>query len=393
MVKARYEQLGASATKAGLFNAMRQAGVGLEENYFARLNFDLAGSSEHCCAVHCDGAGTKCLVAYLCYREGADVSVFAGLSQDALVMNLDDLYCVGAPESLIVANAIARNRSVIPDSVIEVLIGSYKSLSEKLSAWGLNLELAGGETADCGDLVRTLLVDATIAARYRKECLIDTRHLSAGDVIVGVSSTAKASYEEKENTGIASNGLTLARHVLFSKEMLRKYPECADQALQEELCYSGPFLPLQELPELGMSVGEALLSPTRTYAPFLEKLYKERLSQLHAVIHLTGGGQTKVLRFARPGLAIVKDSLFEIPPLFRLIQRVGDLAWEEMYQVFNMGHRLELYTEEKNAAAIISLAQTFSLPAKIIGHVKEHSCRDEKELQLHTVMGSFVYHG
>ena len=380
MTKSSYDSLGVSASKAGLHKTLSQAGLSVDPALFSPVVEDIAGSSEHFSFIHCDGAGTKSIVAYLYYRETGDPSLFSHLAQDALVMNLDDIFCIGLPENLVLANAIGRNSQLISDELIGLIISRYRELTKQLNTLGIPLTMSGGETADCGDVVRTLLVDAVVMGRLRKKHLISTKNIAAGDCIVGLSSSGKASYEESENSGIGSNGLTLARHALINKTTAGKYPEVCDPSLDSSVTYRGRFN-LSDSPEdLGMNIGQALASPTRTYAPILAKVYAELGKQVHAAIHLTGGGQTKVLRFGDK-LHFIKDSLFSPPTLFKLIQESGSVAAREMFQVFNMGHRMELYLPEKEAVTVCSIAKDFNVEAKVVGRV-EKSDSDKNELTI-----------
>ncbi|MCB0359531.1 MAG: hypothetical protein KDD44_07835, partial [Bdellovibrionales bacterium] len=315
----RYSELGVSASKQGLHDALQRAGVESSAGFFAQLGPDIAGDPAYISLLHCDGAGTKALLAYLYACDTNDTSVYASLSQDALVMNLDDILCVGLPSGMSIANAISRNARLIPDEAISRIIGRYKELVDSLNNLGFPLTMTGGETADMGDVVRTLVVDATIAARIPKDRLVDTRNICSGDVIIGLSSTGRASYEDSENSGIGSNGLTLARHALLTEDYLSLYPEVCDPQTAAEHRLRGPFR-MTDLPSgLGMSIGKALLSPTRTYAPVLRKVFESLGRDVHGVIHCTGGGQTKVLRFGPGSLKFIKDNLFPEPPVFRLI--------------------------------------------------------------------------
>lgn len=388
MEKSNYEKLGASASKAGLHKALEAAGFDLSDGLFASVVPDIAGDENYLSFLHCDGAGTKSIVAYLAYKESNDLKCFAGLAQDALVMNLDDIFCIGLPENLFLANAIARNANLIPDAAIGEIVANYKKLCSSLKEQNIEISLSGGETADCGDLIRTLLVDAVVGGRIKKENLINTNNIIPGDVIVGISSTGKASYEEKENSGVASNGLTLARHSLISKQYVRDYPEILDPAVNPDYAYRGPFK-LSDRPDgLGMSIGEALLSPTRTYVPILAKIYKALGKEVHGVIHQTGGGLTKVLRFGKNN-RYVKNNLFEVPPLFKLIQEHGAVSWQEMYQVFNMGHRIEVYLPMDSASEVIKIANQFGLAAKQVGHVEKS--KDKNEVVVESKNGVFEY--
>lgn len=366
-----YEKLGASASKAGLHRALKSAGAAAGGELFAQVTDDAAGSADHKSFIHCDGAGTKSVVAYLLARETGDVNHYAGLAQDALVMNLDDVYCLGAPSSMVLANTIARNARVIGDNVIAAIVTRYRELTESLRSLGVPIALSGGETADMGDVVRTLVVDAVLSGRIEKRCLIDTRRIAAGDVIVGLESTGRAEYEDFHNSGIGSNGLTLARHALLKREYAERDADAADPAGLTQASYSGPYSVSDRPRELGgASVGEALLSPTRTYAPLLAKIYAELADAIHAAIHVTGGGLTKILRFGPGGLHFIKDDLFPVPPIFSLIQRSGGVSWKEMYGVFNMGQRMELYVPPSAAGKLIKLAADSGIAAKVIGRVE-----------------------
>ena len=390
MSKSSYESLGASATKEGIHNALESAGISHDTGLFAVINDDLAGDPSYCSVVHCDGAGTKSLIAYLHFSETKDPSVFAGLSQDALVMNLDDVYCLGTPESMVLANAIARNAKIISDEAIGELIKSYKNLCTKLFELGVNVQLSGGETADMGDVVRSLVVDAVLTARMKRETLVNTRNIQAGDVIVGLSSTGQASYEEKPNSGIGSNGLTLARHALLSSHYRENFVESSVPNPDPNISYRGPFRTTDTPEGLGMSVGEALLSPTRTYSPILAKVFESLGSDVHGAIHVTGGALSKVLRFGPGGLKFIKDNLFATPALFSLIQEHGDVSWEEMYQVFNMGQRFELYVPENRAEEVISTSKAFNVDAQIIGRV-ENNNSSENIVEVKSQNGNFNY--
>lgn len=368
-----YSELGASSSKAGVHAALGAAGLAGSSNeagrYFASIYPDAAGDPTYRSFLHCDGAGTKCLVAYLLAKETATPSHFSSLAQDAIVMNLDDVFCVGAVSGLMLSNLIARNGRLVDDAALAAILSGYRDCAAQLDRLGIPVTLAGGETADCGDAVRTLLVDAVLAGRIAVNQLIDPARIVPGDVIVGLSSTGKASYESASNSGIASNGLTLARHSLLSERLLSKYPEVIDAGLPVDRRYRGPYAVTDTVDSLGGTVGEALLSPTRTYAPVLNELYRSLPELPHGVIHNTGGGQTKVLRFAN-GCKIVKDNLFATPPLFSLIQTCGQIPWREMYEVFNMGHRLELYVAPKHAQAVIDAAQRFGIDAQLVGRVE-----------------------
>lgn len=381
---ALYGQLGASSSKAGILKA---AATG-RPRHFIELGEDLAGSSEFKSFIHADGAGTKSVLAYLGFRETGDTSFFRGLAQDALVMNLDDIMCVGLPQSLLLSNTIGRCKRLVPDSAIAEIISGYGALISKLSQFGIHITPGGGETADVGDVVRTLLVDATIAGRIESKKVISTDSISPGDVIVGLSSTGKASYEDSLNSGISSNGLTLARHVLIPNEFCKKYPEIMDPEIDPLVAYKGKFDIFENRSDLGTSIIKSLLSPTRTYAPILAEIYRSiETNNIHGVINCTGGGQTKPLRFGQK-VRFVKDSLFPAPPLFSLIQSSANVPWREMYTVFNMGHRIEIITPQSTAESIIKISKTFNVEAKIIGRIKQS---DSNSVSIITPHGTFYY--
>ncbi len=387
-----YESLGASASKAGLHSALAAAGVADHSGLFAKVNQDLAFDEEYYSFLHCDGAGTKTLAAYLMATETRDPSWFAGLADDALVMNLDDVYCLGKPSALLLANTIARNARIVTDEALQVIINRYRELVESLGALGIKIELSGGETADCGDTVRTLVVDAVLAGRIRKSAIIDPARIVPGDVIVGFSSTGKASYETRNNSGIGSNGLTLARHALMSAYYREKFPEAGDGERSSSNSYLGKYRLTETPAELGMRVGEALLSPTRSYAPILNEVYSTLGPEIHGVIHVTGGGLTKVSRFGPLNNQYVKDRPFPTPPLFKLIQKSAAVSWREMYQVFNMGQRLEIYLPADSAAQVISIASKFQVAAQIIGSVKERNpSLNEPRVVVSSENGEFEY--
>lgn len=392
MKKSSYESLGVSASKSGLHDVLDKTGLSDSLGLFAKVTSDLAADPDYHCFVHCDGAGTKSIVPYLFFRETEQRELFAGLAQDALVMNLDDIYCIGTPEKLLLANTLGRNSNLIDDDIIAIVISSYKELCNRLRELGIPLEITGGETADCGDIVRTLMVDAVICGRIKKENLINAQSISPGDAIVGLSCTGTSSYEDQENSGIGSNGLTLARHALLTKDYADKYPEVFDPLVDRTLIYRGPFRVSDQPKGLGMSVGEALASPTRTYAPVLNTLLNEQDLEIHGIIHLTGGGQTKILRFGHGNLYI-KDNLFDPPPIFRLIQEYGSVPWKEMYQVFNMGHRMELYVPEECIEVVVETAARFGIAARKIGYVAKlpDGETDKNKLCIDSIFGSFEF--
>lgn len=374
-----YDKLGASASKQGLHKALEKSGIPADHRYFAKLI--ASGETSH--FLHCDGAGTKSIVAYLSYKESGDPGVFAGLAQDALVMNLDDIYCVGRPQQSLLANIINRNAELIDDEVLSVILESFVELQQQFEQLGVHFSLAGGETADMGDLIRTLVVDAVLSGYLRNDSLLSPTAIEPGNVIVGLSSTGQASYEKRPNSGIGSNGLTLARYALLSNDYHFQYPEIGPGREKSH------GMKLSEAPDSlgGMTIGEALCSPTRSYSPILEQLYRHVGPEIKAAIHNTGGGQTKILRFAR-NLKIVKDNLFPVPPLFQLIQEQASIPWKEMYEVFNMGHRFELYTTKGAAPDIIQIAKEFAVEAQIIGRVE---AAENSELQIETNTEELCY--
>ncbi len=385
-----YGELGVSATKAGLHSALGASGLPSHNEFFIELKKDISANPQYSSFLHSDGAGTKGIVAYLVARETGEREVYSHLADDALVMNTDDVLTVGIPEALLVGNTIQRNARLIEDEVLTVVIRRYLNLCEMLTNLGIPTTFAGGETADCGDVVRTVLIDAVISGRIANDSLISTKNIVPGDVIVGLSSTGQASYELAPNSGIGANGLTLARHSLLSSELAKRYPEIVDPSLSERgVSYRGPFGVTDKPKALGMTVGTALSSPTRMYAPVLVNIYRELRGRIHGAIHCTGGGQTKVLRFGE-GNRYVKDNLFDVPPLFALIQQHGEIKWREMYQVFNMGHRFELYLKEEDASAVIEIAKSFSVAARVVGRVEPSSAK-HNQVVLKTKFGVFEY--
>ena len=381
----RYSLLGASSSKAGVLKAVAPK----KPSHFIELSPDLAGDNNYRSFIHADGAGTKSIPAYIAFRETNDPSWFKGLAQDALVMNLDDIICVGSPDSMLLSNTIGRNKLNVPDDAIKNIIDGYKECTALLKDYGVELHSGGGETADVGDVVRTMIVDATIAGRIALNKTISTDNIVSGDVIIGLSSTGQASYETRPNSGISSNGLTLARHVAIPHKYADKYPEVLAPEINKAVAYKGTadiFAPRQDL---GMSIIEALLSPTRTYAPILAKIYSAiDVKKIHGVINCTGGGQTKPLRFGK-NVTYIKDSLFPVPPFFKLLQQMGEIPWAEMYSVFNMGHRIEIICETSVAEEIIKISEGFSVAAKQIGHVEAST--GENSVVLRSEYGEFRY--
>jgi phosphoribosylformylglycinamidine cyclo-ligase len=384
----RYSQRGVSASKEDVHKAISKLDKGLFPKAFCKIVPDyLAQDEEYCTVMHADGAGTKSSLAYVYWRETGDLSVWKGIAQDAIIMNIDDLLCVGATNNILLSSTIGRNKNLIPGEVISAVINGAEEVLEMLRRHGLGIVSTGGETADVGDLVRTIIVDSTVISRMKRAHVIDNSRIQAGDVIVGLASYGKASYEEYYNGGIGSNGLTSARHDVFSGSYASKYPESYDKGIAEDLVYTGTYSLTDELPDLPVNVGKLVLSPTRTYAPIIVEILKSLRSQIHGMIHCSGGAQTKVLHFI-DGLHIIKDNLFETPPLFRLIQKESGTEWKEMYKVFNMGHRMELYLNESYAREVIDISKHFNVDAQIIGRVEK---ADKKQVSIKSVNGHFVY--
>jgi phosphoribosylformylglycinamidine cyclo-ligase len=384
----RYTQRGVSASKEDVHQAIRNLEKGLFPKAFCKIVPDhFAHDPAYCVVMHADGAGTKSSLAYVYWKETGDLSVWKGIAQDAVVMNIDDLLCVGATENVLLSSTIGRNKNRIPGEVISAVINGTEEILEMLRMHDLNVISTGGETADLGDLVRTIVVDSTVVARMKRSDVISNDRIKSGDVIVGLASFGKATYEDAYNGGMGSNGLTSARHDVFSKELAVKYPESYDKNIPADLVYAGQYNVTDTTPDLEVNIGRLLLSPTRTYAPVLVRILKELRPQIHGLVHCSGGGQTKVLHFI-DSLHVIKDNLFEIPPLFRLIQEQGQTAWREMFQVFNMGHRMEIYLEEKYAQQVIGISTSLGVEAKVIGRVEES---DRKRITIKSEMGDFTY--
>ncbi|MBN1821702.1 MAG: phosphoribosylformylglycinamidine cyclo-ligase [Prolixibacteraceae bacterium] len=388
VTESRYNARGVSASKEDVHNAIKNIDKGLFPNAFCKIIPDiLGGDSEWCNIMHADGAGTKSSLAYMYWKETGDLSVWKGIAQDALVMNIDDLLCVGATDNILVSSTIGRNKNLIPGEVIATIINGTEELLENLRKLGVNIYLTGGETADVGDLVRTIIVDSTVTCRMKRSDVISAGNISAGDVIIGLSSSGKATYEDSYNGGMGSNGLTSARHDVFSKYLAEKYPESFDQQVPGELVYSGTKKLTQQIEDLGIDVGKLVLSPTRTYAPVIKKILEKYRKQISGMIHCSGGAQTKILHFV-DNVHVIKDNMFPVPPLFGIIQEESGTSWEEMYKVFNMGHRFEIYTKPEFADVIISISESFNIEAKIVGKVEPF---DKKKLTIRTAMGEFEY--
>ncbi len=385
-----YSQLGVSSKKEDLHEAIKDIDKGLFPGVFCKIVEDIAGKKDYCSIFHEDGAGTKSSLAYMYYRETGDLSVFNGIVQDAIVMNIDDILCVGATGNIFLSNTIARNAKFITGDIISTIIKEYESYSKKLSSLGLKIITCGGETEDLGDLVKTLSIFASIFTRMKKEDVIDANNISKSDIIIGLAGFGKASYEDEYNTGIGSNGLTLARHGTLSHDYYKKYPECYDQNTDKDLIFFGRYKLTDMINEINLTVGKALLSPTRTYAPVLIEVLKNYRKDIHGIIHNTGGGQTKSLNFGK-NIKYVKNNLFPLPKIFQIIQQSSETNWKEMYSVFNMGHRLELYCDESIAKEIINIAKKFDIEGKIIGQCEKSPITDKNIIEIQSEFGSFNY--
>ncbi len=383
----RYGSRGVSASKDDVHAAIKNIDKGLFPNAFCKIIPDILGGDDDWCNImHADGAGTKSSLAYMYWKETGDLSVWEGIAQDAIVMNTDDLLCVGVTDNILLSSTIGRNKNLIPGEVISAIINGTEKFLNRMRKWGIEIHLTGGETADVGDLVRTIIVDSTVTARVKRSEIIEN-NIKEGDVIVGLASFGKAVYEEEYNGGMGSNGLTSARHDVFAKQLAEKYPESYDSLIPEDLVYSGNMNLTQPSPVRGIDTGKLVLSPTRTYAPVLKEFFKDYKKEINGIIHCSGGAQTKVLNFVDK-LHIVKDNMFEIPPLFEIIQSQSKTPWNEMYKVFNMGHRMEVYLPEKFASKLIDISRNFDVDAQIIGHVEKSP---EKKLTIKSKYGVFEY--
>lgn len=385
----RYAKRGVSSQKEDVHKAIRNIDKGLFSKAFCKIIPDyLTGSEEHCVVMHADGAGTKSSLAYLYWKETGDLSVWKGIAQDALIMNIDDLLCVGATDHILISSTIGRNKNLIPGEVIAEIINGTESLVNDLKKHDVNIYTTGGETADVGDLVRTIIVDSTVTARLKRSEVIDNANIKEGNVIVGLSSFGKATYEKDYNGGMGSNGLTSARHDVLNHDLAKKYPESFDPSVPENLVYSGSKSLTDIISEDLPDVGKLILSPTRTYAPIVKKVFEKLGRQsIDGMVHCSGGAQTKILHFVE-GLKIIKDNLFDVPPLFKLIQNESQTDWREMYQVFNMGHRLEFYVDESVAQDIIDISKSFNVDAQIVGRVE---ASEKKSLSIISDFGHFEY--
>jgi phosphoribosylformylglycinamidine cyclo-ligase len=386
--ESRYSRRGVSSGKEDVHAAIKNIDKGLFPKAFCKIVPDLlGGDNDYCNIMHADGAGTKSSLAYVYWKETGDVSVWKGIAQDAIVMNLDDLLCVGAYNNILISSTIGRNKHIIPGSVLSEVINGTEEILEKLRNLGVGIWSTGGETADIGDLVRTIVVDSTVVVRIKKTDVISNHNIVPGDIIVGLASSGQTTYEDEYNSGIGSNGLTSARHDIFSTYLAVKYPESLDTQLSYDLIYSGKLKLTDRVTDLGIEAGKLLLSPTRTYSPVVRQVIEEMRPSIHGMVHCSGGGQTKVLHFIDK-LHVIKDNLFDVPPLFRIIHEQSGSKWKEMYKVFNMGHRFEIYTAPENAARIIEIAAGFNLEARIIGRCEES---DSKKLTIKSEFGVFEY--
>ncbi len=383
----RYEGRGVSSSKEDVHAAIKHLDKGLFPNAFCKVIPDILGKDENFCNImHADGAGTKSALAYMYWKQTGDLSVWEGIAQDAIVMNTDDLLCVGITDNILLSSTIGRNKNLIPGEVITALIEGTEKFLEKMRQWNIDIHLTGGETADVGDLVRTVIVDSTVTARVRRNEIIENK-IQPGDVIVGLASYGQATYEEQYNGGMGSNGLTSARHDVFEHALARLFPESYDPMIPGHLVYSGNLKLTGPSPVPGINVGKLVLSPTRTYAPVIKAMFKEYKKQIHGLIHCSGGAQTKVLHFI-DNLHIIKDNLFPVPPLFEMIHHQSGTPWKEMFQVFNMGHRMELYVPEPIAESLMKISEGFGVAARIVGRVEQSS---GKKLTIKTVEGNFEY--
>lgn len=384
----RYMMRGVSAAKEDVHNAIKHIDKGLYPQAFCKIIPDvLGGDPEYCNIMHADGAGTKSALAYMYWKETGDLRVWKGIAQDAVVMNTDDLLCVGAVDNILVSSTIGRNKLLVPGEVIAAIINGTDELLAEMRRMGIGIYPTGGETADVGDLVRTIIVDSTVMCRMKRADIIDNANIRPGDVIVGLSSTGKAVYEDRYNGGMGSNGLTSARHDVFSKYLAALYPESFDHNMPEKLVYSGHKKLTDAIEGLSLDAGQLVLSPTRTYAPVIKRVLDKHRADIHGMVHCTGGAQTKVLHFVGDNCRVVKDHLFPTPPLFRMIQAESGTPWQEMYQVFNMGHRMELYVQPEIADAIMAISQSFGIDAQVIGYIEE----GPRALTIYSEYGTFNY--
>lgn len=387
MADTRYNLRGVSAGKEDVHNAIKNVDKGLFPKAFCKIVPDyLSGDEDYCVVMHADGAGTKSSLAYMYWKETGDVSVWKGIAQDALIMNVDDLLCVGATDNILLSSTIGRNKNNIPGEVISAIINGTEELLDNLRSQGIGIYSTGGETADVGDLVRTIIVDSTVVCRMKREDVISNRTIQTGDVIVGLASFGKATYEDEYNGGMGSNGLTSARHDVFAKYLAEKYVESFDPNVPDELVYSGSRK-LTDKTDTPLDAGKLVLSPTRTYAPVIKKILEGHRKDIHGMVHCSGGAQTKVLHFVE-NVHVIKDNLFDTPPLFKMIQEESGTDWKEMYKVFNMGHRMELYVPQEIAEEIIAISESFGIEGRIIGRVESST---SKKLTIRSAHGEFIY--
>ena len=384
----RYNLRGVSASKEDVHNAIKNIDKGLYPKAFCKIIPDYLGNDpDYCNIMHADGAGTKSSLAYMYWKETGDLNVWKGIAQDALIMNIDDLLCVGATDNILLSSTIGRNKRLIPGEVISAIINGTNELTQELAEMGVHIYPTGGETADVGDLVRTIIVDSTVTCRMKRADVIDNAHIADGDVIVALSSCGKASYEKEYNGGMGSNGLTSARHDVFAHYLAQKYPESYDNGMPEDLAYAGKYNLTDEIEHLGLDAGKLVLSPTRTYAPVVKRMLDEMRPAIHGMVHCSGGALTKVMHFVQD-MKVVKNQLFPIPPLFKIIQEQSGTDWKEMYKVFNMGQRLEVYLPQQYAQQVIDIARSFNIDAHICGYCER---ADQNELQIESPYGTFVY--
>jgi phosphoribosylformylglycinamidine cyclo-ligase len=384
----KYNKRGVSSSKEDVHNAIKYIDKGLYPRAFCKIVPDLLGGEpDFCNIMHADGAGTKSSLAYIYWKETGDMSVWKGIAQDAIIMNLDDLICVGAYNNFLLSSTIGRNRNLVPGEVVSAIINGTEEILEELRQMGIGIYSTGGETADVGDLVRTLIVDSTVVARMKRSEVISNQNIRAGDVIIGLSSTGQTCYEKEYNSGIGSNGLTSARHDIFANYLAKKYPESYDNSLSANLIYSGNLKLTDRIKELNVDAGKLVLSPTRTYAPVIKKVLETMRKDIHGMVHCSGGGQTKIMHFV-DNLHVIKDNMFPVPPLFRIIREQSGTLWQEMYQVFNMGHRFEIYTNEACSEKIIEISSVFNLEAKVVGRCEQSST---KKLSIISENGTFEY--
>lgn len=388
VIEERYNLRGVSASKQDVHNAIRNIDKGIFPKAFCKIIPDLlGGDADYCNIMHADGAGTKSSLAYIYWKETGDISVWKGIAQDAIVMNIDDMICVGATDNILLSSTIGRNKNLIPGEVISAIINGTDEILNDLKKQGINIEYTGGETADLGDIVRTIVVDSTVCCRMKRSDVISNENISEGDVVIGLASYGKSVYENEYNGGMGSNGLTSARHDVFSNNIAVKYPESFDNSISPQLVYSGKFQLKDVVEELGVTIGKLVLSPTRTYAPVIKKVLGKHRRNIHGMVHCSGGGQTKVLNFIDK-LHVVKNNMFAVPPLFKIIQEQSQTSWQEMYKVFNMGHRFEIYVPREFADDIIEISKSFDVDAKIIGECIKS---DKKQVTIQSEFGELQY--